>query len=80
MKKKIKNMRFTKKKEMIDVYWSSKKKIKTKFLWLPITIDGETRWLEKATIEYRVDCERDFVYDEYYVWKPLNFIDNEQIR
>jgi hypothetical protein len=70
-------MRFTKKKEMIDAYWSSKSKIKTKFLWLPITINGETRWLEKATIEYRVDWERDLVDDKYYFWKPINFIDNE---
>jgi hypothetical protein len=70
-------MRFTKKKEMMDAYWSSKPKIKDKFLWFPVTINGETRWLEKATIEYRVDWERDFVDDKYYFWKPINFIDNE---
>jgi hypothetical protein len=70
-------MRFTKKKEMMDAYWSSKLKIKTRFLWLPVTIKGETRWLEKATIEYRVDWERDLVDDKYYFWKPINFIDNE---
>jgi hypothetical protein len=71
-------MRFTKEKEMINAYWGNKKKIKTKFLWLPITIDGETRWLETATIEYRVDCERDFVYNKYYFWKPLNFIEENE--
>lgn len=22
------------------------------FAWLPVTIDGETRWLERVTVEY----------------------------
>lgn len=70
-------MRFTKKKEMIAYYWKYNKKIKTKFLWLPITIDGETRWLETATIEYCVDHKEDLFCNRYYYWKPLNFIDNE---
>ena len=70
-------MRFTKEKEMIDAYWDNKRKYKTKFLWWPITIDGETRWLETATIEYRVGCDWDFVNNKYYYWAPLNFIDNE---
>jgi len=41
-------MRFTKEKEMIKAYWSNKRKYKTKDLWWPVTIDGETRWLETA--------------------------------
>jgi hypothetical protein len=71
-------MIFTKKKEMIEAYWSSKRKIKDKFLWFPVTINGETRWLEKATIEYRVDCERDLVDNKYYFWKPINFIEENE--
>ena len=43
-------MRFTKEKEMIEAYWKSTRKTKTKFLWWPVTIKGETRWLEIATI------------------------------
>ena len=70
-------MRFTKEKEMIDAYWNNKRKIKTKFLWWPITIDGETRWLETATIKYAVGYDWDFVNNKYYYWAPLNFIDNE---
>ena len=70
-------MRFTKEKEMIDAYWDNKRKYKTKFLWWPITIDGETRWLETATIEYRVGYDWDFVRNKYYYWAPINFIDNE---
>jgi hypothetical protein len=70
-------MRFTKEKEMIDAYWNNKRKIKTKFLWWPITIDGETRWLETATIEYRVDYDDDLFNSKYYYWAPINFIDNE---
>jgi hypothetical protein len=72
-----KNMRFTKEKEMINNYWTNKTKLKRKFLWLPINIDGETRWLETATIEYRVDYKEDLFCNRYYFWKPINFIDNE---
>jgi hypothetical protein len=70
-------MRFTKEKAMIDAYWSSKSKIKDKFLWFPVNINGETRWLEKATIEYRVERDEDLFCNRYYYWKPFNFIDNE---
>lgn len=67
-------MRFTKEKEILDAYWNSKRKIKTKFLWWPITIDGETRWLETATIEYKVDWKYDLFLDKYYYWSPIKFI------
>ena len=67
-------MRFIKEKEILDAYWNSKRKIKTKFLWWPFTIDGETRWLETATIEYKVDCKYDLFFDKYYYWSPIKFI------
>jgi hypothetical protein len=70
-------MRFTKEKEMIEAYWKSTRKTKTKFLWWSITIKGETRWLETATIEYSVDYDYDLFAGKYYYWKPINFIDNE---
>jgi hypothetical protein len=70
-------MRFTKEKEMINNYWTNKTKLKHKFLWWPINIDGETRWLETATIEYRVDHKEDLLCNRHYFWKPINFIDNE---
>ena len=68
-------MRFTKEKEMIEAYWKSTRKTKTKFLWCPVTIKGETRWLEIATIEYRVDYDYGLFNDRYYYWEPINFID-----
>jgi len=67
-------MRFIKEKEILDAYWNSKRKIKTKFLWWPLTIDGETRWLETATIEYKVDWKYDLFLDKYYYWAPTEFI------
>jgi len=73
-------MRFTKEKEKIDAYRTNKSKIKTKFLWLPVNIGGETRWLEKATIDYKVSFGYDLMGVKYYFWEPLNFIDNEQVR
>lgn len=67
-------MRFTKEKEMKDKYWNNIRKTKTKFLWWPITIDGETRWLEIAIIEYRVNYNYDLFDDKYYYWEPFSFI------
>jgi hypothetical protein len=67
-------MRFTKEKQLREDHINSTKKTKTKFLWLPITIYGETRWLETATIEYRVDYEDGILSGRNYYWKPCNFI------
>jgi hypothetical protein len=68
-------MRFTKEKEIREAYWKSTRKTKTKFLWWPVTIGGETRWLETVTIEYRVNYDYGLFVDRYYYWEPFNFID-----
>ena len=70
-------MRFTKEKELRDDYIKSTRKTKTKFLWLPLTIYGETRWLETATIEYRVVSEDGLLSGKNYYWAPFNFIDEQ---
>jgi hypothetical protein len=44
-------------------------RIKTKFLWWPLEINREVRWLERATIKY--------VYRES--WIPIAFINNEKL-
>lgn len=68
-------MRFTKQKELREAYLNHNKKTKTKFLWLPLTIDGETRWLEKATIEYVVTYNTNLTSDgRNYYWVPWRFI------
>ena len=68
-------MRFTKQKELAKAYWNSSKKQETKFLWFPLTIDGETRWLETATIEYKVDYDKSlFDNSRDYYWKPWSFV------
>ena len=45
-------------------------KTKAKFLWFPITILGETRWLERVIIEYQ--------YLSYGIddvrWYPTKFV------
>lgn len=66
-------MRFTKEKELIEAYLNFTKKQKTRFLWLPVTIDGETRWLETATIEYKVK-KSDTLCGIKYSWEPWEFI------
>ena len=66
-------MRFTKEKDLINAYYSRTEIIKTKYLWLPMTICGETRWLETAEIAYRVKQEEDLFCNYYYCWKANEF-------
>ncbi len=47
---------------------------KTRFLWLPKTVDGETRWMERVTWEER--WGRDQSYDTPW-WAPRRWIDAE---
>ncbi len=68
-------MRWTKPKE-------GKEKIKRKFAILPISIDGETRWLEWVTVRYvyysgtiRKDWTTNQFY-RYYGWFEEEFIDD----
>ena len=70
-------MRFTKEKKLIDAYFNNTKELKQKFLWFPLTIDGETRWLEEATILYRVKREDTLFFGKHYYWHPWEFVDNE---
>lgn len=68
-------MRFTEEKKLRKAYIESTRKTKHKFLWFPLTIDGETRWLETATIEYRVNWDWYPLSDcNYYYWEGFKFI------
>jgi hypothetical protein len=67
-------MRFTKENKLYMMYVNGKRKQETKFLWLPVTINYETRWLETATIEYKVDYEYTVFGSKSYFWKPWVFI------
>lgn len=68
-------MRFTRKKKLMYNYWNDTNKDVTKFLWFPITLYGETRWLETATIRYMVKREYSvFVGDYYYYWDAKEFL------
>lgn len=50
-----------------------KRFIKRKFLWFPVEICGEVRWLEYANVRYRVVFSRDTNVD--YVWFKDSFVD-----
>jgi hypothetical protein len=39
------------------------------FLWWPITLDGQTRWLEVAEVMYRYFRNPDGDY-----WEPFSFV------
>ena len=53
------------------------KKVVTKFLWFPVCINHDCRWLEKATIEYKFAGWDYGNYDcwEWELWIPKKFID-----
>lgn len=68
-------MRFTKEKELRHAYINSSRKYKQKFLWFPLTINGETRWLEEAQIAYRVNWDSYALSDcKYYYWEACEFV------
>jgi len=67
-------MRFTQQKKLKDNYINGVTKVDVVFLWWPTTIDGETRWLELATIEYKVDFEDSVFFNRVYKWIPWNFL------
>ena len=67
-------MRFTREKRLIEAYYTNEHKDVYKFLWFPMTIGGETRWLEYANIRYKVKQEKGFINDYYYYWEPWDFL------
>jgi len=68
-------MRFTEQKELSHNYRKRIKKQETKFLWFPLTANYETRWLERATIEYEVYCTSPLLsHSREYYWKPVKFL------
>ena len=42
-----------------------------KFLWLPLRLKYETRWLEFAEIEYKAKTREDI---DYFYWEPVEFV------
>jgi hypothetical protein len=54
-------------------------RIITKFLWLPVTIDFQIRWLEWANIKQM--CRRTVggeVSDDGYYWQNIEWIDENK--
>lgn len=58
----------------------NKKRTKNKFLWFPLSINGETRWLEKASwkeqVKERLHSSDPYGYDfdEIYLWEPIKWL------
>ncbi|RPI85144.1 MAG: hypothetical protein EHM34_02365 [Nitrosopumilales archaeon] len=51
-------------------------RVVSKFLWQPVTIDGQTRWLERAKIKQI--CK--FYGEEFgYRWENHEWIDDERV-
>ena len=46
-------------------------KVKKEFLFFPVIIGEELRWLETATIKYKFD----FIYEKWY---PIEFVDEDK--
>lgn len=45
-----------------------------KFLWWPVEINGETRWLEKTKIRWKIRFVRS-TFRNYHEWDAWAFID-----
>ncbi len=68
-------MKFTKQKKIRECYLKDiRKPVTGKFLWLPLTIDGETRWLERANILYAAEPRTTLFGSRYYTWKAWEFL------
>jgi hypothetical protein len=54
-------------------------RVRSGFLWLPMTIDRETRWLERATWEERVSYygPRGQCNVTSFQWNPDKWIDDD---
>jgi hypothetical protein len=50
-----------------------KERIKTVFALLPISLNGETVWLEKARV-----LQRREIMGNFYLWTDIRFIDKEK--
>jgi len=48
--------------------------ITTKFLWLPVTIENERRWLERATIKYVWTDTMDPTTGGHLYWRADEFL------
>lgn len=75
-------MRFVSKhSRMQKLWWSIRHSPRhgfttNKFLWFPVTINGETRWLERTKILWRVERSeyKGFINNEYsFGWEPYKF-------
>jgi len=49
------------------------KRKRTKFLWFPMTLDSETRWLERTTW-----IEKYYSLATWYGWRPYEWADEDE--
>lgn len=54
-------------------HWGDYREI-TKFAWFPITLNSETRWLEKVTLHQTYERAGWLSLTEWY-WKSHSFVD-----
>jgi hypothetical protein len=51
---------------------------RARFLWLPMTLDGETRWLERARVLEQFGLLRPGTFDGRKGWNPVGWLINEK--
>lgn len=71
-------MRWTKPKDPWEGFDRGDKRTVTRFLWFPLTIDKETRWLETASYEeevtqYETGDELGYRYI-FWAWKATRWM------
>jgi hypothetical protein len=68
----------TKKQRMYNIYWyffciDRGYYYTNKFLWFPMELNGEVRWLCKAKIQWKIQSDKDLFNKTYYFWEAYNF-------
>lgn len=63
-----------KQQELSEKFRTDYEETITKYLWLPLRINGEWRWLEECTVE-RMPWIRETIFGNRYFWIHIKYID-----
>jgi hypothetical protein len=55
-------------------YYVGDKRVTEKFLWWPVRVGNEVRWLEKAKIKYELTDTMDPTTGGHIYWKAVEFL------
>lgn len=60
-------------KRLRELSKANKKEIVSRFLWVPLMIDGDLRWLQKVTVK-RMVWIRPSLFGVKYIWVYIEWL------